>query len=194
MIGSNRLRTNKRGSTIIEFAIVAPIMLLLIMGLGELSYQLYIQAVLSGAMQKAGRDSTIQGNDTHSSAIDDIVKSTVLGVANSAVFRSSRKSYSQFGTIAPEYFFDSNGNGTYDLSSECFIDVNGNGTWDRDPGQNRQGGANDVTVYSMQVDYPRLFPVAMFGWSAINTISATTILKNQPYARQSAYAATKVCP
>ena len=54
-----RLRTDCRGATIIEFAIVAPVMMFLLMGLGDLLYQLYLQSILDGALQKAGRDSTI---------------------------------------------------------------------------------------------------------------------------------------
>lgn len=195
---ARRLRSDLAGAAAIEFAIVAPVMLLLIMGLSDLAYQSYVQAMLSGAMQKAGRDSTIQGSTAKTNAIDAAVLAMVHNVAKDAAIdptRSSRKSYAQFGQIAPEQFDDNNGNGSYDKPSECFTDVNGNGVWDADPGQNGQGGANDVVLYKLTLTYPRLFPfAAIIGSSAVQSVSATTILKNQPYASQNSYTATRICP
>lgn len=191
--GHPSIARNERGNTIVEFAMVLPVMLTLIMGLGELAYRAYVQSVLTGAMQKAGRDSTIQGASTQSTTIDAAVMNVVWKVAGSATYVSSRESYAQFGYIGPEPFTDSNGNGIRD-KGECFTDINGNGTWDADPGTTGQGGADDVTVYTMTVTYPHLFPVAKwFGWGSNQTIAATTILKNQPYASQTTSTPATVC-
>lgn len=189
-----KLRRDRRGATIVEFAIVAPVMLALIMGLGELAYQGYVQAILSGAIQKAGRDSTIQGNDAKTDDLDSKVMTMVRTVAKNASYTSSRKNYAQFEDAAGEYYFDDNRNGVYDRATECFIDVNNNQTYDADPGAAGQGGASDVTVYKLTLTYPRLFPVKVIGWSATATISASTILKNQPYASQTSLQRTKICP
>lgn len=188
---------DKRGATIIEFAIVVPVMLLLIMGFCELAYEGYVKSVLAGVMQKAGRDSTIQGNETSSatSAIDEKVRAAMLPIAKAATFVPSRKSYAQFGYVAPEPFDDNVGNGVYDSTRDCFTDINGNGVWDADPGISGQGGASDVVVYSMAMTYPRLFPIAnMLGWPATVTTTATTTLKNQPYKVQNASTPTRICP
>ena len=190
-----RLRRDARGVTAIEFAIVSPVMMLLIMGLCDLSYRSYVQAILTGAMQKAGRDSTIQGATGRTSTLDSQVIGLVRNVAKSAIYTSTRKSYAQFASIAPEVFQDNNGNGQYDAASECFTDINGNRTWDADPGVSGQGGANDVVLYTMTVTYPRLFPLSgMLGWDPNQSITASTVLKNQPYANQTSYTATQVCP
>jgi hypothetical protein len=46
----------------------------------------------------------------------------------------------------------------------------------------------------MTATYPRLFPVAgLLGWPKTQTISATTLLKNQPYATQTTTANVTVC-
>lgn len=191
------LARDARGATLIEFAVIAPVMCLLIMGLSDLAYQGYITSILYGAMQKAGRDSTIQGNGTvpTGAAIDQKVMASVWSVMKSATYVSSRKSYSQFSNIAPEPFRDDNGNKVYDAATECFTDVNGNKTWDADPGATGQGGASDVVVYTMTVTYPRLFPMAgLAGLAKTVTISSSTYLKNQPYAGQVSYTPTLVCP
>lgn len=198
------LRRDRRGATIIEFAIVSPVMLLLMMALGDLLYQFYAQSVLNGAVQKAARDSGIEGNAANTATIDGkvitiitpIIKNLVLNctaTATASTWCSTRESYDTFSEVAPEPFTDTNGNGKRD-AGECFTDVNGNGTWDADPGVAGQGGAGAVTLYKMSITYPRIFPVAkMIGWPATQTITAMTLLKNQPYATQSIVANTTVC-
>jgi Flp pilus assembly protein TadG len=180
-----RLRRDLRGVTVIEFAIVAPVMLLLIMGLGELMYTVYAKAILDGAIQKAARDSAIQGGGDRANDIDALVMQQVRAMAPNATHTSSRLSYNNFTSIKPERFTDSNSNNRYD-AGECFDDINGNGTWDADPGMANQGGASDVTKYRITVTYPRPFPVAgLMGWADTNTITSETLLKNQPWATQS---------
>ncbi|MEG3122636.1 TadE/TadG family type IV pilus assembly protein [Sphingomonas sp. GB1N7] len=200
-----RLKHDERGATIIEFAIVAPVLMTLIMGLSEMTYQEYLQVQLNGAVQKAARDSAIQGGAGNAATIDAkvitlvgaITKTMTQSCATSpaaSTWCSTRKSYSQFGTIKPEYIYDTNSNGVLD-PGECFDDVNANNNWDADPGAAGQGGANDVAMYTMSITYPRMFPVVSFlGWSDRQTLSSTTILKNQPYANQATPAVKKVCP
>lgn len=191
---ARRLVDDRRGVTIIEFAIITPVMLLVIMGLGDILYQEYAQSILNGALQKAGRDSSIQGGADATGTIDakviammtSIMKqpSQVCPATAASTWCSVRKNYDTFTQVAPEPFTDSDGDGKCD-HGEPFMDQNANGTWDADPGVIGQGGANDVTLYTMTITYPRLFPVAgLLGWSSNQTVVATTLLKNQPYATQ----------
>ncbi|MDG2535394.1 TadE/TadG family type IV pilus assembly protein [Sphingomonas sp. HITSZ_GF] len=188
------LARDRRGATVIEFAIVLPVMLVLMMGMMELGYQAYVQSVVTGAVQKAGRDSGIQGATP--ATIDARVLTQVKAVAPSAVFASgspTRLSYTSFSAVAPEPFVDSNGNGTRE-TGECYTDVNGNGQWDADAGRAGQGGANDVTVYTVKITYSRLFPVVkLLGWAGTATLSAATTLMNQPYATQNTPSPATVC-
>ncbi|WCM28726.1 pilus assembly protein [Sphingomonas sp. QA11] len=186
-----RLRADRRGATIVEFAIVSPVMLLLLMGLGDMLYQQYAQSVLNGAVQKAARDSTIEAAST--STIDARVQTMIQTIAKNATLSSTRMSYDNFTEVAPEPFVDTNGNGIRD-PGECYTDENGNNQWDADPGATGQGGASDVTLYTVTVTYPRLFPVAgLFGWPSTQTIKASTLLKNQPYAAQTTTANVTIC-
>ena len=190
-----RLARDTHGTGIIEFAMVLPVMMMVIMGLGDLTYQCYVQAVLTGAVQKAGRDSTIQGNGSQSAAIDTVVMQQVWLVAKGATYPSSRSSYANFAAVAPEPFTDTAGTGAYVASKDCFTDLNGNTRWDADPGATGQGGASDVTVYTVSITYQRLFPVAaLLGLSGSVTAIGKTVLKNQPWATQNAYAPKQICP
>lgn len=189
-----RLIGDRRGGTIVEFAIVAPVMLLTIMGLGDLLYQTYLQSILSGAIQKAGRDSSIQGGANQTAVLDNRVITIVRRVADTATFTSSRESAANFVRMKPEPFTDKTPlNGRRD-AGECFEDYNFNGQWDANPTRTGQGGANDVTLYKITVTYPRPFPIAtLMGFSANQKISAQTLLKNQPYATQKVTTPPSVC-
>jgi len=187
------LRDDRRGAVLVEFAILAPVMLVMLMGIFDLLYQVYAQSILNGELQKAARDSGIEGGAANTTVIDAKVQTMVKKIAPSATFTSTRKSYDTFSEVAPEPFTDSNGNGVRD-PGECFTDENGNGSWDQDPGAAGQGGASAVTVYTMTATYPRLFPIAsLLGWPTTQTVSATTLLKNQPYATQTTTANVTVC-
>lgn len=187
------LRDDRRGAALVEFALVTPVMLIMLMGFGDMLYQVYTQSILNGELQKAARDSGIEGGAVNTSTIDAKVQTMVKKIAPSATFTSTRKSYDTFSEVAPEPFTDTNSNGVRD-PGECFTDENGNGTWDQDPGATGQGGASAVTVYTMTATYPRLFPVAgLLGWPKTQTVSATTLLKNQPYATQTTTANVTVC-
>lgn len=199
-----RLTHDTRAATIIEFAIVAPTMLVLIMGLGDLLYQGYAQSILDGAVQKAARDGAIQGGAEATDMIDGKVVALISSIVKdpapscgpstgSASWCTTRKNYDNFSSIRPEGFTDTNDNRVRD-PGECFDDINDNKTWDADPGSTGQGGANDVTVYTFTLTYPRLFPVwSLIGWPTTQTIASKTILKNQPYASQSTSTVTSIC-
>ena len=59
-----------------------------------------------------------------------------------------------------------------------------------DGGDAGQGGAKDITVYSVTVSYPRMFPIStLFGGSPNVNMTASTVLANQPYSEQSTYGA-----
>lgn len=187
--GLRSIAADERGITLVEFGLVAPVMLLMMMGFFDLAHQAYASSILQGAMQQAARDSTLESGSatTQSALIDAFVEERVRDVTgDEATFSSTRLSYYDFGSVGrPENFVDAAPlNGTYD-PGECFEDVNGNGTWDADLGKSGQGGAQDAVLYRMTVTYPRLFPMAgLLGWSNEQVISATTVLRNQPYGAQ----------
>lgn len=183
-----RLGDDDRGATLVEFAFVTPVMLLMLMGFFDLAHQAYAKSVLTGTVTKAARDATLEGGAAAGTALDNAVAREVRKVAGrNATVAASRLSYTDFrGVGTPERFTDagSPGNNRYD-AGECFFDENGNGSWDSDVGRSGQGGAQDAVLYKVIVTYPRLFPMArMLGWTANQQITASTVLRNQPFAGQ----------
>ena len=171
------------GVTIIEFALISPVLMIMLFGLLDLAHSMYTAQMLQGAIQKAARDSTIEGASTSATTLDGRVSTAVLAIAPGSTLSFSRKSYANFTSVArPENFDDLNSNGTCD-SGEAFEDANKNGTWDKDIGKSGFGGARDAVLYTVTVAYKRLFPIAAFipGQAKTITMTATNVLRNQPY-------------
>ncbi len=177
------LRDDRRGVTAIEFGLIAPVLMLMLMGLMDLGYNMWTRELLDGAIQKAARDSTLEGADKKVLSIDDRVKRAVLDIAPSATFDFERTAYPSFSAAGkPEDFTDGNGNNRCD-NNEPYEDVNENGRWDADQGRSGSlGSSRDVVVYKVTVTYPRPFPVApMLGMSSTFQMQTQTILSNQPW-------------
>lgn len=183
-----------RGATAVEFALIAPTFLLMLMGTYDLGYSLYVNSMLQGAIQQAARNSTIEGATPATQ--DALVTTAVKAVAPQSTLTFTRKSYSTFSDVGrPEDFTDVDGNGVCN-AGESYVDTNGNGTWDADQGKTGQGGARDAILYTVSVTYPRPFAMAQLaGFSSTVSMTTETVLRNQPYALQaSGPAVTRTCP
>jgi hypothetical protein len=176
----------------VEFALVAPVMLMTIMGLFDMGHAQYTRALLEGAIDKASRAATIEGSSTTS--IDARVTTVVKQIAPSATLTFNRTTYSDFSDVGmPEDFDDVDRDGTCD-NGEPFEDANGNGTYDLDRGKTGNGGARDAVLYTVQVTYKRILPIGrLLGQSDSMKMSVTSVLRNQPYGIQ-AFKETKNCP
>ena len=198
------LLLSRDGATAIEFSFVAPVLVLMIVGTLDVGHTLYVKAVLQGVVQKAARDSTLQVSATTAAAaaLDAKVRARVK-VLDAQITDSditiSRRYYRDYTAAAAhqfEPFIDGNGNHTCD-NHEGYTDSNGNGVWDPDGADGGQGGAQDKAVYTVVVQYPRLLPLDKFiNVPSTISLSATTLLANQPYAEQAIYAApvSRICP
>lgn len=195
----HRLRREERGATIVEFAIVSPVLMVVILGLLDMSYRLYATAILNGEVQKVARDATLEMNASTSgqSALDQRVKDAfgnVNGSVTDASFEITRRNFSNFTSAGKKE--GSTGPGGLCAPGFVYVDINNSNTWD-DGALDGQGGANDVTLYTVKVTYKSLFPIkALYGGPANQTITATTILRNQPYNAQAGRVTgpTRNCP
>ena len=183
------------GATLVEFALIAPVFFALLMGLFDLGQSVYVRSTLQGALQEGGRNSGLESGSLNEAAIDTYVRDQVQAVTGNARVEFERLNYRDFSNVGtPEDFTDSNSNGIYD-ANECFFDANGNGQWDTDRGVDGLGGANDVVVYTATVTYRRIFPFyELIGLAPITRISASTILRNQPFSTQDVRQAKQICP
>lgn len=187
-----RLADDRAGVTVIEFAIVGPVLMLMIFGLFDIAHTQYTASVLNGAIQKAGRDITLQTASSSETAIDNRVRDQVSSVMprGSTVTFQKLSQYDFSDVNAPEDFTDLNNNGRCD-NGEPYTDSNNNGSWSSNRGRTGIGGARDVVVYTATVSYPRLFPLfTMIGLPQNVTLSSSTVLRTQPYDEQDARVTT----
>lgn len=179
------LARDERGATAVEFALIAPALLMVLLGVFDAGYNLYTASVLDGAAQKAARDSSLEGAEAKGLAIDDRVVDAVHNVVPRAKVTFDRRAYRDYSDIhRPEDYTDVDKDGACD-NNEPFEDINGNGIWDSDRGTETMGGARDAVLYTITVSYPRAFPLMhLLGLPETVTSQSRTVLRNQPYGTQ----------
>ncbi|MCG6120806.1 MAG: pilus assembly protein [Blastomonas sp.] len=189
-----RLGRDRRGVSATEFGLIAPTFIMLLLGVFDMGYNVYASAILDGAVQKAGRDSALETGPNAVATLDAKVKENLGPIGNGADFTYERRNYRDFAKVGlPEDFEDKNGNGARD-AGECFTDENANGTWDADLGKDGVGGARDVVLYTVRMNYQRKFPLYnLIGMSGNATIASATVLRNQPYADQASETKQVIC-
>lgn len=190
---STRLLGDRRGVTVVEFGLLAPVLCLVLMGTADLLHRGYAQDILDGEMQQVARDSALEGAPLKLEEIDRRMTKRVRRVAIDGEVEVARNATPDFLKANPERFTDEDGDGVYDRG-ECFDDTNENKIWDSDPGRKGQGGANDVVRITTTIKYRRLFPMAgLLGWNRQQTLVSRTYLKNQPFAAQATSTVVTIC-
>lgn len=189
-----RIVRHTDGAAAVEFALIAPMLVTVIMGLFDVGFSLYANVTLQGAVQQAARKSTVQTGQSNWSLMDNAVRKQVRSVVPNATVSFTRKSYANFSKVGlPEDFTDVNRNGQCD-AGEPFEDANGSGFWDQDRGANGMGGARDAVLYTVTITYKRPFPMAtLVGLPANITQVGKTVLRNQPYDSQRSLAKPGTC-
>ncbi|WP_439569483.1 TadE/TadG family type IV pilus assembly protein [Sphingopyxis sp.] len=189
------LGRDSRGTALVEFALTAPVFLLLLLGIIDYGWKYYAQHVLQGAVSNAARAATLEGNALDQAGLDAAVRRKVLVVFKGARVSFSRKAYESYDAIGkPEPWEDAAPyNGVHD-TNECFTDLNNNNSYDRDRGLDGNGGAEDVVLYTVSMTFDNVLPVwRMLGQSKETTLRSTSVLRNQPY-NNNTETSRRVCP
>jgi Flp pilus assembly protein TadG len=184
---AGRLRSDRRGVTIIEFAMILPALCIVLLGTFELGWRMYVASVLQGALHDAARMATV-GNRTNAE-IDTIIRQKLSAFNSSATITTGTKSYYDFTQVStPERITSDTAPVGQFNAGDCYEDYNNNSTYDVDRGRSGMGNSEDIVRYEVSITYPRMFPIAGFlGWSNNQTITSNTVLRNQPYAGRTNY-------
>lgn len=180
-----RLRHHVRGATLLEFGLVSGPLILTIMAIGDLGYQSYLRAVTRGVLERAARAASVGTLD--SSEVETYIEAQMSAInSKRGTTSTTKKSYYNFSRVGkPEKITsDTAPLGSYNVG-DCYEDANNNGSYDTSSGTNGLGGADDIVYYEVTVSMPRLFPMAkLLGWSAVQSATASTMVRNQPWANQ----------
>lgn len=181
------LQNNHEGSALMEFGLVATVFVTMMLGVMDIGQAAYTQAVLNGAAQEVSRAASLETRDV---AVSDAeLERLVKRVAPNAEVTPKRVSYYDFADInRAEKWTDKNGDGICN-NDENFVDENENGQWDEDIGVENNGGAGDVVIYTVSVEYEPLFAIPFYDDAdSKRRLSTTFVKKNQPFERQEGYA------
>jgi Flp pilus assembly protein TadG len=151
----NRLASDRSGAAAVEFALVAPALILLIVGSFEIAIMLFVGGTMESAVLAASRFGITGSTDegvTREDRIREIIAERTLGFVDLDEAEINTLVYPRYEDIGqPEPFTDDNGNGQHD-PGEAFNDVNGNGTWDDDMGTAGLGGPGDIVLYDIEYE------------------------------------------
>lgn len=183
-----------RGATVVEFALVAMPLSVLVMGGFDLGHQSYIRSVMQGALNDAARRAAVENpaftasGSTTEERVENAIKQQLQSITPGATITIRQSNFYDFTGIGnPEKLMrDNNGNGSYDAGDgDCFSDLDEDGEYDTDTGRSGIGGANDVVFYEADITMPRLLPVAnLLGFSPNYEMTVATAIRNQPYGQQ----------
>lgn len=175
-----------QGVTAVEFALLAPVLLLLMMGIVEFSLIMLAYNVIESATTVSARlgatGFTTSGISREQTILNSITARAGTFITPSKLVITS-KFYSQFSNISdPEPYTDTNHNGMYN-AGEPYTDVNGNGKWDDDMGKAGYGQAGDIVVYTVSYPWKILTPMvgSFIGHNGVFTITTHAVTKNEPF-------------
>ncbi len=181
-----RLRANRDGTAMIEFALVGPVLILLLLGTFELGAVMLTSTLMEGALRDASRYG-VTGQELNEDArlarIREILGERTLGLVDLDTARIEVLVYPGFADIGqPEGFIDANANASYD-AGETFTDTNGNGTWDADSGVPGPGGSGDIVLYRLIYDWPLITPLisSILGSDGTLALTASLVVRNEPW-------------
>lgn len=178
---------DKSGAALVEFALVAPIFIGVLMFIFDMGFMAYARSILSGEINEAGRASALEtATDASRADVDEQLAERVRRIVPQGTVTFDRVSFSNYGfaQARAEPYVDGNDNDLCD-NGESYLDLNGNSLHDLDGGRAGAGGARDVVVYTATLRYERMFPVAeFFGMDREVEIQARTLLRNQPFDQQ----------
>ncbi|MBW6522780.1 pilus assembly protein [Sphingomonas sp. RHCKR47] len=183
----------RRGVTVIEFAMLAPALFLLICGAIELGHLTFARQTLEGAMIEAARTATASMETSEADRGTIMRKSvtdamSLFPAAPGKKITIETKVFADFASVTPEIYTDVNKNGKYD-ANEPFVDRNKNGKWDPStPKTGTMGDAGDVVSYT--VTYPKAVLFQFVGnaigfANGVEPLSATTVVRNEALRRNS---------
>lgn len=180
------IRRCESGVEAIEFAMVSPIVLLLILGTVELGFAFAAQHLMESGMYDAsrlGRTGHIAEDTTQEETIIATLGNRaglMLDMDNVVLTSIAYDEFTEIGL--PEPFTDANGNGIRD-DGENYEDLNGNGEWDEDRGVVGYGAASQIVVYTATYPWPLHTPILSqaLGSDGFLNLSAHAVVKNEPY-------------
>jgi Flp pilus assembly protein TadG len=175
------------GATAVEFALISPVVVLLVMGIIEMSLMMLAQNLMESATfaaSRTGKTGYVAGGTTREDTILQALNNIAGSVLDTNRIIITSASYDEFGDIGePEPFVDANANGVRD-EGENYTDVNGNSQYDSDMGASGAGDSGEVVVYTVTYPWHIATPIVNSVLGDENgdiNLVARTVVRNEPF-------------
>jgi len=183
-----RLKERCEGLAAMEFAFVAPVLLLLTLGTMEVGMITFASTLLSSGLREASRFGMTGEEPTSGTRKDEIVNiinANGAGVINITAANIETLIYPNFAQIGePEPFTDESTppNGKYD-AGEPYTDINCNNQWDPDMGRAGLGAGGEIVLYTVNYDLEMITGIldSMIGEDGKFPLSASVAVRNEPF-------------
>ncbi len=172
------------GATVVEFALIAPILFLLMMGIIEFGLIFFLNVMLQGAVDTAsrlGKTGFAPAGVTRDSWLrEQIRENMAYDMVNVDDLNISMLWYRGMQDVGqPEPC----------LVTTCtagsppgdFQDINGNGVWDADMGIDGSGGGSMSVAYRVSYDWDIFTPIMREYLGNTITLSSVAIVRNEAF-------------
>jgi Flp pilus assembly pilin Flp len=180
-----KLARSESGITSIEFALIAPTFLIIMLGIIELSLIMFTNVVMESATSvtaRLGKTGYVATGTTRQDEIINNVKNMTAGLLDPSKITITTEVYSTFSNIGkPEPCISPPTPPCAGTPGVNFVDINGNGAWDSDMGQAGLGDAGDVVVYVVSYPWKVTSPMISAILGQTVTITTRTVVRNEPY-------------
>lgn len=181
-----RFHRDASGVTIVEFAIIAPVLMLMIVGIAEIGLMMTGQAILDNAAfaaSRTGKTGYVATAKNQAQTVTAAIQKAASDYLDPAKITVTSQAYADYANIGqPEPFTDVNKNGKRD-SGEAYTDVNGNGAYDTDQGKTGYGASAQIVVYTATYSWTLITPFVkrFVGTNGVVPLKALIVVKNEPY-------------
>jgi hypothetical protein len=183
----------REGASLVEFALVLPLVLLFLVGMFEVAWLMYIESAMEGALRESARYGiTGRGGDDAAREAEILarIEEYTFGSIQIDPSNIEKRVYQSFNDVGlPEPWTDMPGypnpgdppNGVYD-PGEPFTEMTGDSpaSWDDDRGTVGVGASGEVVQYRLTYQWQPLTGVVQAFVGGIN-LEATTVVRNEPY-------------
>jgi len=183
-----RFRRSERGSALVEFALVAPPLFLLVIGMFEVAMLMFIDVSVEGGLKEAARwgitgQQSTDPDLTREEQIVKIIEANTYGLITLTDADVTIKVYDSFTDVGkPEPWTDNPPfNGTHD-AGEAYTDTNGDGEYSADQGIVGAGTFGDVVQYTVHYSWGMMTPLIgrIMGTDGVIHLSASVVVQNEP--------------
>ncbi len=177
------LRVLQDGAVALEFALLAPVFFLIIMGTFELGLVMFYSTVLEGATSFGSRIGKVNylppGYNDRATYIRTQALEQLQGILPPEKLTFSMKTYNTFDAVSqPEACLVDVCDSTSPAGS--FTDTNGNGQWDPDQGKNSPGAPGAIVQYELSYNYRFFTPFVGSLFADPLVLRGITVVSNEP--------------